>query len=420
MSKKAKNLIIAAMVLCSINTVFSSMPANASTYSEASKGELKSLNVYRGSGSELPLRSSYYGDEIDLTSKKDYYVELKASDFIDIEAEAEGSGYVVKMFTSASKDAKGYDLGQDVRINSSTSNIYLRTYKSEEDYAEAYGNDDVTDCVKTYVIHVKKTNGHESEEELLGDDALLRSLYLSDGNIEFSKKKAEYNVNVNEDVEELVVRARPDNKNNSVIINGDMVDEEDNYERTISLEKGDNTITIRVENDEDYYNEYILNVYRGKIEGSDLDTSNFKATKNSDLDNKFINQLQSTVHSYNSWQNVNGNMKYIDGTGHPLKNKWWYDVKKDKNYYFDENGNMKKGWLLYNNKWYYFNQNGEMQTGWIQDGGFWYYLNKGGSRVTGWYKTSDEKWYYFDENGKMLFDTTIDGCTLDSSGAWIK
>ena len=46
MSKEAKNLIVAAMVLCSINTVFSSMPANASTYSEASKGDLKSLNVY--------------------------------------------------------------------------------------------------------------------------------------------------------------------------------------------------------------------------------------------------------------------------------------------------------------------------------------------------------------------------------------
>lgn len=48
--------------------------------------------------------------------------------------------------------------------------------------------------------------------------------------------------------------------------------------------------------------------------------------------------------------------------------------------------------------WYYF-KNGIVQTGWIYDNG---------------------KWYYCNSNGEMAHDTTIEGYTLSSSGAWIQ
>lgn len=47
------------------------------------------------------------------------------------------------------------------------------------------------------------------------------------------------------------------------------------------------------------------------------------------------------------------------------------------NYY--ENGTLKTGWLLDNDKWYYLNSKGNMLTGWITDNGTWYYMREDGS-----------------------------------------
>lgn len=57
------------------------------------------------------------------------------------------------------------------------------------------------------------------------------------------------------------------------------------------------------------------------------------------------------------------------------------------------------GWEKVDGQWYYYDANGQKKTGWIQDGGQWYYLNNDGS---------------------MAKDTTIDGYTLGSNGAWVQ
>lgn len=67
---------------------------------------------------------------------------------------------------------------------------------------------------------------------------------------------------------------------------------------------------------------------------------------------------------------------------------WWYT----------EGNSWSINWRLIDGKWYYFDQNGYMQIGWIQD-------NNG-------------KWYYLNSDGSMAHDTTIDGYTLGSDGAW--
>jgi len=58
----------------------------------------------------------------------------------------------------------------------------------------------------------------------------------------------------------------------------------------------------------------------------------------------------------------------------------------------------KIGWQKVNGVWYYFDINGMLQTGWVNDNG---------------------TWYYCDKTGAMLRNITIDGYSLNSSGALI-
>lgn len=425
MHKKIKHIIAVTLVIGSLSCV---LPANnfilgtvqvqASTYKNASNGDLSSLKLNRSTGSEIQLRDSYEGDEVDLSQKKDYYIELTGADGFDISAEVKGSGYIVKVFTSADKADKGQDVGEYVKVDSSYTDVYLRTYKSEQEYKDAYDKGDVTDCEKTYEIHVKKPT-YVSDEELFAEHAYLKNIYLSSGNINFSKDETSYNVNVKDDVEELLVRATPESDNYSVSINDKSVDKDKNFEQTVKLDKGNNTIKITVESD-DETKVYTLNVYRGNNAAV---TTATQTTQNATSGVQSFSIQNTNKGTFNSWQRVDGKWQYIDGTGQTLKNKWWFDKDSGKNYYLKENGYRATGWLSDNSNWYYFNENGEMQTGWIclnknwyylnksgamqmgwleDSSGNWYYLDKSGAMKTGWVENSDGKWYYFDSTGKMV------------------
>lgn len=64
-----------------------------------------------------------------------------------------------------------------------------------------------------------------------------------------------------------------------------------------------------------------------------------------------------------------------------------------------EGSSWSVGWKEIDGEWYYFDSNGYMKTGWIQ---------------------YDGKWYYLYSSGAMAKNTTIDGYTVDSNGAWIQ
>lgn len=76
------------------------------------------------------------------------------------------------------------------------------------------------------------------------------------------------------------------------------------------------------------------------------------------------------------------------------------------------------GWVKADNVWRYYDINRVMKTGWLNDSGVWYYLNSDGAMKTGWLNDNGT-WYYLNANGSMATNTTIDGYTLDASGAWI-
>lgn len=68
--------------------------------------------------------------------------------------------------------------------------------------------------------------------------------------------------------------------------------------------------------------------------------------------------------------------------------KWWYS---------QGGSSYATGWTQINGQWYYFDEYGYMKTGWLYDNGNWFYLYG---------------------NGSMAHDTKIDGCYLNSAGAW--
>lgn len=425
MHKKIKHIIAVSLVIGAVsgvlpanNFILGTTKAYAATYKSANDGELNSLTVNSGSNSNIKIRNTYSGDEVSLTGQNDYYVLLKSARVIQINAEVKGNGYVVKAFTSSSKTEAGKDVGEDINIDSAYKNIYLRTYKSEAAYKVAYDAGDVSNCEKTYVIHVKRSVA-SSETEDDREYAYLQNIHLSDGSVGFSKNQTSYDVNVNEDVREITVRATPEDDEDYVEINNSSAYEEDNYEKAISLDKGNNTIEIYVEhsdgeNDED--TTYTLNVYRGIVSDSTTSTGTTSNVQNF--------TIQSNGNSFNSWQRVDGKWRYINGSGDVLKNQWWFDKNTEKNYYLKEDGYRTTGWLSNNNNWYYFNENGEMQTGWVNVNKNWYYLNQSGAMKMGWLEDSTGNWYYLDNSGAMKtgWIENSDGKSyyLDSSGKMIK
>jgi hypothetical protein len=79
----------------------------------------------------------------------------------------------------------------------------------------------------------------------------------------------------------------------------------------------------------------------------------------------------------------------------------------------------KTGWVLNkDNTWNYILENRTKKTGWLNDNGAWYYLKSDGIMATGWINDNGT-WYYLNASGAMLADTSVDGYTLGSNGAWI-
>ena len=79
----------------------------------------------------------------------------------------------------------------------------------------------------------------------------------------------------------------------------------------------------------------------------------------------------------------------------------------------------KTGWVKNSDNTWSYQENGTKKTGWLKDNGSWYYLKSDGIMSTGWINDNGT-WYYLNESGAMLSDTTIDGYTLGSDGAWIQ
>ncbi len=118
--------------------------------------------------------------------------------------------------------------------------------------------------------------------------------------------------------------------------------------------------------------------------------------------------------------------------GKRLGGKWYffdsdgwmvYDWKKDgSDWYFlgsVNDGAIKTGWVLTDNKWYYFNENGAMQTGWQKIDNKWYYFDSSGAMKTGWINDNGKDYCLY-SSGEMIANTVLYGYRFDSNGVATK
>lgn len=285
---------------------------------------------------------------------------------------------------------------------------------------------DDKDNQRTYTINI--TRGEDSDTK---DDVYIDDLTLSKGEIDFSEDETSYDVDLDESISKITIGATPEDDDYLVTIDGDEVNSDDDYEKDISLDKGENIIKVTVEDElNDKKRTYTLTINRGEVQEDD-DTDTNTETNNSDKKSQ--------------WVQTEEGWKYYDENGAVLKNSWLFDKEKQVYCYLNENGlrvtgwfnnngkwylmdskgAMLTGWQYTDGKWYMLNQtSGEMRTGWYTEettttgsladtdsnskkSGNWYYLSQDGSMKTGWLLDND-KWYFFNSNGTMQRGWLID------------
>ncbi|MCE5221764.1 MAG: cadherin-like beta sandwich domain-containing protein [Clostridium sp.] len=390
MNKKTK-IMLACLLTTSSLSVFSPINfsilttkayAEASTYSLADNGELKSLDVKTTNGDSLELCDDYGGYKKYLTDEKTYYLTLDGeSDGVKIYGKVEGKDYVAKVFESDRKYATPHDMGENISLENGKTTLYIRTYTSKEALERAVDNEDITNCDKTYKLNINKSSANGA------DDIYLERLTLDSGNIRinFHMDTISYNISVDEDQEDIEIKAQPEDEDYTVKIAGFKVSDDDNYKKDLHLKEGLNVIKINVMDINDKIRTYTLNIIRGKAsEGQSIIQSNVNENSNIKM---------------NQWVQVNGKWQYNDSTGNVLKNCWYYDRNYNKTYYLKEDGTMAINWLYISGNWYYLGQDGGMKTGWQNINGEWYYLQS---------------------NGVMAKNTKINGYKLGNDGAWVK
>ena len=133
-----------------------------------------------------------------------------------------------------------------------------------------------------------------------------------------------------------------------------------------------------------------------------------------------LNDLQTAITGYSQvqgWYQQNGTWYY--GVGDTTA-KGWLNLNGTWYYLDPTTGAMATGWLQLGNTWYYLQSWGGMVTGWQQVNGSWYYFQSWGGMVSnGWYWIGGSCYYFYNWGG-MAANTTIDGYTVNASGAWVR
>ena len=523
MNKNIKKIIAASIAAGTITaitpaqvTTIMTTPAYAASY-KASTGELKDLKIESSKGDSLELRDDYDGDEVYLSKEKVYYAKLTGSSTgVIIDAEVKGEDYVVKIFTSSKDDAKGVKPGELIELEKGETTLYIRTYESERAYKNALRNKDVGgECEEEYELNIKKTSGSSYEDDTQ-DEIFLDNISLNKGDITFLKRKSTYDITVDSSVNEIKITAEPEDTSDRVRINGDLVDEDDKYRKTVSLKAGKNEVKIKITDNKDNQRVYTLNITRKAASGEviqdniylsdivldegdisfDADETSYDIELDEDIDELEIqaipedeenrvtidgtrvtdsvrykkivelekgkNEIQIKVRNTstdeqriytlnvyrgeveeeeekeeensntnsttnvndgtpNAWVKVGEGWQRNDANGKPLKQQWFEDTTTAKKYYLKDDGFRGTGWQFIEQKWYLFNSEGVMLTGWQYTGGTWYFMDEQGVMKTDWlYDRNSGIWYYLNDNGAMATGWLYNGGKwyyLNTSGA---
>ncbi|NFG23225.1 cell wall-binding protein [Clostridium botulinum] len=416
MNKIFKRTIASLLTVAAFATVgpvkyTSLFTKEANAAETAEKATLKGLEVKKSSsGSELQLyddKKCKSKDKVDFKEKDTkYYVNLKSGNKVYIDPQVE-SGYKYEI----SKGSKDYDKDEKITVSSSSTKLTVEVWK----------DGDKNNTSNKYTITVlrdrDKDDDDDDDDDDKYDDIYLKNLEVDGDEVNLKESKTTYTVDVKESKTSVKIVAEPDEDDYKVRLTGDSIDsyrldDDNDYEKKVTLNKGKNEFKINIKYDGDERT-YTLIINRGS--SSDKD-------ENKDEDKNNSNNNTNVAARPNQWVTVNGNLMYNDVNGKPIKNTWFNDRNTGAWYYFQYDGSAKKGWFYDKGNWYYLDQyTGVMQTGWQQINGQWYCLNSLGAMQTGWIKSDwSGDWYYCDGSGKMLRNTTVGGYRLASSGAWVR
>ncbi|ALB44127.1 N-acetylmuramoyl-L-alanine amidase family protein [Clostridium beijerinckii] len=407
MNKNIKRVI--AIVLA-IGTISAATPvsktnllttrAYASTTNDESTLDSLSLDDSDGNNVKLYDDNDYKNriKEEDVHEDEIYYAKT-SSKTVSVDISGPDDRFV-RVFRDSSDSTKGKEVGDDIQLTdkSVVTDLIIKVYGKDLDGETVRNNehdDNEYDLLNTYEVKVRHVDEDDSDKTDF-DDIYLERLSIAGSTINLSNSITKYTYNVDSNVNQVAIKATPENDNYDVTIDGEDADYDDNYKRNVNLEKGQNIIKVEIEhNNKDRV--YTLIINRGNVSSTNTDTN----TGSKDV------KANQWVQTYGIWQ-------YNDAEGKVVKNSWI------QNYYLNSDGNMVTGWLNLNGNWYYFGTDGAKKVGWQQSSGKWYYLDSEGRMQTGWVKDRNGKYYYLNSDGSMAYNTKIGVYRLGADGAWIK
>ena len=368
------------------------------------------------------------------------------------------------------KDSKAYSNGRSITIDEGDTTAFeIRVYNDDYDnYTTSEQKDSAN--YDRYTIKVKNTSSSSSDddddENDNTDSAYLDDIILDYGQINFSKKTMSYDVNVPTDIDEMRIKAKPEDYDYDVTIDGDSVDEDGRWATNVTLDKGENVIKIEVEDDDDNKKTYTLHIYRGTT-ASDASSNGTAGQIDDTQDSIYLDDLllddgdtklnfNRKITSYaidykesydyiliksqpeNSDNIVRINDEKVETDNYVSK----YNLKKGKNvikiqvdnsndYETDEDGYNKRIYTLTiyrgtsegtavsstsanagNNN---ANATNKVVSQWVNNNGKWQYNDVlGNSLKNMWFLDKNVGyWYYLDANGDMKT-----GWFQDSNGKW--
>ncbi|EKQ50545.1 MULTISPECIES: cadherin-like beta sandwich domain-containing protein [unclassified Clostridium] len=407
------------------------------------------------------------GDDIALnSSKKTYTTNVPNAD----------TSVVIRVTTN--------DKNDKVTIDGDSNTTKVSDRKFEETV-------DLNKGINTFDIVVQNEDGEKERDYTLkidrggkqstdSDSVFLNSIKVDYGDIDFSKTTYSYDLNVDEAVDQLRVEADPENNNYIVRIDGEQVDDSEKFRREVNLSKGENSISIDVEDDQDDTNSktYTLNVYRGKNPTNTNNTADTNVKFDNDQDPiylddivlddgdvKFTPNFNKKVTSYNvdvpedkediivkGEPAIGSDIVKINGTTADSKNRQRVSLTKGKNVIEvrvntdcdqDDKNYEKRTYTLtvyrgtsegtsttananntQNTSTTATNSNTGKPNQWLNLNGKWQYNDSTGNPLknTWYYDKNYGKTYYFDKDGNMVTGWLLNSGVwyyLDQSGAKI-
>jgi len=303
------------------------------------------------------IPTSLYGEVSDNIKK----VRISDIDLTD-------SKYDYKIYKGSSE----IDLDEEVSISSSVT-FKVKVYEGST-------------LKETYSIRIEKDDDDDDDD----DDDVDDDIYLDDITLlynwdeisfNFKQKTNEYDINVPNEVNFLRIEAEPEDDDDTVRLNDEKLNDEDDWQTKVSLKEGQNKVIIKVR-DEDYDNErtYTLNINRKSANGT-VNTNTNSNTNSSTNTNTNTNTSNNNAKK-NGWAYENSHWVYYDINGNLLKNSWYTNYTTGKSYYLGADGVMVTGWIKLGDYNYYLTPvSGEKLTGWVYLSGKWYHLDARGALI---------------------------------------